>query len=128
MKSRRKLSDANLEIMNVVWKKGREVSINEVFEAVNAERQEKVTRSTVQVQMRRLEAYGWLTHRKHNREFVYSALREEAEAKRGMLRHLRDRVFGGSTADLVKCLFEAETLTPAELRRLRELLERRPKE
>jgi BlaI family penicillinase repressor len=122
MKTRRKLSDANLEIMKAVWRKGGEVTINDVFEAVNAGRPKKVKRATVQVQMRRLEAYGWLTHRVHDREFVYSALRKEAEVKRGILDHVRDRVFEGSTADLVKCLFEDGSLSPAEIKKIREIL------
>jgi BlaI family transcriptional regulator, penicillinase repressor len=127
MKTRRKLSDANLDIMKAIWRKGGEVTINEVFEAVNAGRSNKVKRATVQVQMRRLEAYGWLTHRMHNREFVYSALRKEAEVKRGILDHVRDQVFEGSTADLVKCLFENESLTPQDLQRIRDLLDRNQK-
>jgi predicted transcriptional regulator len=63
MKTERKLSDANLEIMKEIWQKAGEVTINDIFEAVNAGRRKKVKRATIQVQMRRLEAYGWLKHR-----------------------------------------------------------------
>ena len=52
-----KLSDANLEIMNIVWDRG-EVSINDVLEAVNLRRNDKLKRATIQVQMKRLEKYG----------------------------------------------------------------------
>jgi BlaI family transcriptional regulator, penicillinase repressor len=124
MKKERTISDANLEIMQAIWQKGGEVTINDVFEAVNAGRRQKVKRATIQVQMRRLEAYGWLKHRLQDREFIYTALRQEVESKRGILAGIRDRVFGGSTTELVKCLFENSAVSDEELRRIREILDR----
>lgn len=122
-----RLSDANLEIMKLVWRKG-EVTINDVLEGVNAGRKDKVKRATVQVQMRRLERYGWLKHRKDNREFYYSYLRGEAEAKVNILHNVRDRVFGGSYADLVKCLFAGGRVPEDELQRIVEFLNENDKE
>ena len=124
MKTERKLSDANLEIMKAIWQKDGEVTINDIFEAVNAGRRKKVIRATIQVQMRRLEAYGWLKHRIQEREFIYTALRGEDEAKRGILDGIRDRVFGGSTTELVKCLFENRAISAEELRRIQEILDK----
>jgi len=124
MKKERKLSDANLEVMKAIWQRGGEVTINDIFDAVNAGRRKKVIRATIQVQMRRLEAYGWLKHRVQEREFIYTALREEEEAKRGILDGIRDRVFGGSTTELVKCLFENSAVSAEELRRIQEILDK----
>ena len=124
MKTERKLSDANLEIMKAIWQKDGEVTINDIFEAVNAGRRKKVKRATIQVQMRRLEAYGWLKHRVQEREFIYIPLREEEEAKRGILDGIRDRVFGGSTTELVKCLFENSSVSAEEIRRIQEILDK----
>jgi predicted transcriptional regulator len=123
-KTERKLSDANLEIMKAIWQKGGEVTINDIFEAVNAGRRKKVKRATIQVQMRRLEAYGWLEHRVQEREFIYTALREEEEAKRGILDGIRDRVFGGSATELVKCLFENSAVSAEEIKRIQEILDK----
>ena len=126
-KTIQKLSDANLMIMKLVWQK-REVTINDVLEAVNADRKDKVKRATVQVQMRRLERYGWLKHRKENREFYYSPLRGEAAAKVDILHNVRDRVFGGSYAELVKCLFAGGRVPEAEFQRIVEFLNENDKE
>jgi len=62
----RNLSPANLEIMKVIWEKG-EVTVNDVFEIINSRRKHKLRRTTVQVQMNRLEEYGWLSHRAEGR-------------------------------------------------------------
>jgi predicted transcriptional regulator len=117
-----KLSDANLEIMDIVWKRG-EVSINDVLEAVNQQRKSQLKRATIQVQMRRLEKYGWLKHRKVGREFYYFAIRKQQEATKDILDNIRKKVFGGSRAELVKCLFADSNTSSEELERIMQYLE-----
>lgn len=117
------LSAANLEIMKQVWERG-EVTISQVLDAVNATRETPLKRATVQVQMARLERYGWLTHRTDGRTFYYRATREQEQTNREMLMDMRDRVFGGSNRELVRCLFEDSQLSEAELERLVGLLEK----
>jgi len=118
-----KLSPANLEIMKVVWEKG-EVTITDVVEAINARRSDKIRRTTVQVQMNRLEDYGWLKHRKKERAYVYSAVVEKQKTRREILNDIKNRVFGGSRAELVKCLIEDTEVKPEEIKELRELLKK----
>jgi predicted transcriptional regulator len=122
-KRKRKLSPANLEIMKVVWEKG-EVTVSDVVEVINARRREPVRRTTIQVQMNRLEDYGWLTHRTDGRTYVYSAVAEKQKTRREILEDIKNRVFGGSRAELVRCLIEEEELTSEEIEELRELLKK----
>ena len=116
-----KLSPANLEIMKVVWEKG-DVTINDVVEAINAKRKNKIRRTTVQVQMNRLEDYGWLKHTERGRTYVYAAVVEKHKTRRDILEDIKNRVFGGSRAELVKCLIEDADVTPEEIKELRALL------
>jgi BlaI family penicillinase repressor len=116
-----KLSDASLEIMKIVWGNG-ESSINQIFESINARRNTKLKRATVQVQLRRLENYGWLTHRLEGREYLYSALREREEATRRIVNDVRNRLFGGSSSELVRFLFEDLTIDSSELERIKEMM------
>ena len=124
MSSRRSLhlSPANLEIMKVVWEKG-EVTVNEVFEIINSRRRHKLRRTTIQVQMKRLEAYGWLTHREEGRTYHYSAVKERQTTRKDILDDIKNRVFGGSRAELVRCLLEDEDVTAEEARELRRLIQ-----
>lgn len=117
----RKLSPANLEIMKVIWEKG-EVTVNEVVQAINSKRKDKVRRTTIQVQLNRLEEYGWLLHREEGRAYIYSAVIEKQKTKRAILEDIKNRVFGGSRAELVQCLLEDKGVTAEEIRELRELL------
>lgn len=120
-KRKHKLSPANLEIMKVVWDKG-DVTINDVVDAINAKRKNKIRRTTVQVQMSRLEDYGWLRHKEEGRTFIYSAVVEIQKTRRDILEDIKNRVFGGSRAELVKCLIEDADVTAEEIQELRTLL------
>ncbi len=122
-KRKRKLSPANLEIMKVVWEKG-EVTVADVVEAINTKRREPIRRTTIQVQMNRLEDYGWLKHTTDGRTYIYSAVVEKQKTRREILEDIKNRVFGGSRAELVKCLIEEEELSPSEIKELRELLKK----
>jgi predicted transcriptional regulator len=119
----RKLSPANLEIMKVVWEQG-DVSVNDVFEAINTKRKKKLRRTTIQVQMNRLEEYGWLQRRKERRTYFYSAAVEKQKTMSEILNDITHRVFGGSRTELVKCLLEDSDVDPEEIRELRKLLKK----
>ena len=120
-KRNRKLSPANLEIMKVVWDKV-DVTINDVSDAINAKRKNKIRRTTVQVQMSRLEDYGWLKHTEKGRTYVYSTVVEKHKTRREILEDIKNRVFGGSRAELVKCLIEDSDVSSEEIKELRALL------
>lgn len=116
-----KLSPANLEIMKIIWDKG-EVTINDVIEAINARRDKDLKRSTIQVQLRRLEKYGWLEHTQIGRTFYYSAVVEKHTTRKDILYDVKNRVFGGSRPEMVKCLLEDSDIGPDEIKELRILL------
>jgi len=122
-KRNRKLSPANLEIMKVVWEMGN-VTINDVVKAINAKRKNKIRRTTIQVQMNRLEDYGWLKHSERGRTYVYSSVVEKQKTRMEILEDIKNRVFGGSRAELVKCLIEDADVTPEEIKELRALLKK----
>jgi BlaI family penicillinase repressor len=126
-KSLPKLSEANFEVMKIVWEKG-ETTVVEVMEALNANRTDKLKRASVQVMLTRLEKYGWVTHRKENRTFYFRALREKQSTLRDIIDDMKHRLFGGSNRELVKCLFDESDVSSAELDRIADLLERKTKE
>ncbi|MFC2168103.1 BlaI/MecI/CopY family transcriptional regulator [Acidobacteriota bacterium] len=126
-KRKRKLSPANLEIMKIIWEKG-DVTVNTVFEAINKKRKDKLRRTTIQVQMNRLEDYGWLKHRKDGRTYVYSSVAEKQKTRIEILEDITNRVFGGSRAELVKCLLEDSDVSFEDIEELREMLKKSERE
>jgi predicted transcriptional regulator len=121
------LSPANFEIMKIVWEKG-EVTINDVVDAINAKREDELRRTTIQVQMNRLEEYGWLKHRKEGRTFYYTAVKEKQKTRRDIVMDIKERVFSGSHTELVKCLVDGSDLKPNDIKELRQLLDQYDKD
>jgi predicted transcriptional regulator len=117
------LSEENLDIMGVLWAAGRDgLTVTQVWSALDSSRRKKVRRTTVQVQMKRLESYGWLSRRKAGREFVYAVQWGRDETVADLLRSLRRRLFGGSFSEMVRILLADGGLTEKERRRIRALV------
>ena len=114
-----KLSPSEFEVMEALWAAGSELTITGVLELVNASRGVPLKRATVQVHLRRLEEKGWLTHREDGRRFFYLPTASREAASAGLARDLTERVFDGSCAELVRCLFERDEISPEEIDRLR---------
>jgi len=115
------LAPSELEIMDVVWGLG-EASINEVLDRVNESRESPLRRTTIQVQMQRLEQKGWLDHREVGRTFLYRACREREETRASIANDMKERVFGGSAVELVRCLVDQKKISNAELNRLKKMI------
>jgi len=118
-----RLTTAQFEIMTVVWDKG-ETTVNEVLDEINSRRQKKLYRTTILVQMLRLETKGWLTHRKAGRMFYFQASRTRDDAQAEIVAEMADEFFGGSCMGLVKCLFDQGRINGDEVGRVREMLDR----
>ena len=113
--------------MKIVWRLG-EASVNDVFEAINTHRKDKLRRTTIQVQINRLEEYGWLKHREVGRTHYFRAVRGKEKTERDIIIDIKNRVFSGSRMDLVKSLLDDSDLKPEEIQELRDLLNEYEKE
>jgi predicted transcriptional regulator len=80
--------------------------------------------NTVQTMMRILERKGFVSHHKDGRAFVFHALVDESRAQQSAIRHVLDRFFDNSPGTLVLSLLEHEEVPDAEVRQLRELIQR----
>ena len=120
-KPKKKLSDASFEIMELIWQR-KEASVQDIHAAVNARRDKPVKKETVQVQVSRLERYGWLHRRREGKVYLYSARHDRDATTRAILRDVRDRVFGGSQSELIRCLLNETAVSDEEMHRIRDFL------
>lgn len=114
------LTDAEARIMAVLWHL-QSASVADVVRDLSEDR--PVTYSTVQTLLRILETKGYVTHDKVARAFIYRPLVDEHQARRRALRHLVSRLFDGSPSLLVLNVLGDEELDPAELQRVKQLIE-----
>lgn len=114
------LTDAEARVMAVLWQRGTAT----VGDAVAALRKKRaVSYSTIQTILRILEHKGYVAHDKVARAFVYRPLVDERQARRRALRHLLGRLFNGSPSLLVLNVLDDDEMDPAELERVKKLIE-----
>jgi predicted transcriptional regulator len=107
-----KLTDAELEIMHVVWEiEGG--TVRQVHELLNQRR--PLAYTTVMTMMTILEEKGHLTRSKEGRAFRYQPVRPKSQVISGMVDDFVGRVFEGSAAPLVVSLVKDKKISKKDL-------------
>jgi BlaI family penicillinase repressor len=107
--------------MDLVWQR-QPVSVAALLDLVNADRDEPITRNTLQTQLTRLEAKGWLLRDEGERIRLYRAAVQAKKGRGKILSELKQRLFGGSGLSLVRCLVEEGGLSDQEIKDLKALI------
>ena len=116
------LSELQLAVMRVLWRKGK-ATVADVHEALEAERGLALT--TVATVLTRLEKAGLVSHRAAGRHYLYRPLVSEEDVRRSMVSVLADRLFEGDVAALVSHLVSAKDVRPGDLTQVKRLIEER---
>lgn len=112
------LTALELRIMQVIWKRGGS-SVSDV----QAELKPPLAYTTVQTMLNILERKGRLRRELEGRAYVYSPRVSEAKVLRQGLRDLIDRMFGGSSEELVMSLLKSRQIDAKKLAELTERFE-----
>lgn len=115
------LTEAELRIMDVLWLKGA-ATVQQVLDWLPEK--PALAYNSVLTTVRILEKKGYVKHVKDGRAHIYQALIGRQEASRSEIRHLVGRFFRDSHEALVLNILEDNKIGDAELKRLRDLLER----
>lgn len=109
------LTKLELKIMQVIWRLG-----SSTVASVQAELDPPLAYTTVQTMLNILERKGKLKRELQGRAYVYSARVSEARALRQSLRDLINRMFGGSSEELVMSLLKDGQIDADKLAELTE--------
>jgi predicted transcriptional regulator len=115
------LSDAQMEIMNVVWERG-EATVAEVWKELTARR--KVARNTVLTMLTRLEEKGWLCRDEGGHAFRYRAAVPREATLRTVVRRLIETAFAGSAEGLIHALLHGRGVSKEEAKQIRKMIDR----
>jgi BlaI family transcriptional regulator, penicillinase repressor len=113
------LTEAELRIMEVLWRKG-SGTVQQVLNWLPS----VLAYNSVLTTIRTLEKKGTVKHVKDGRAHVYEPVIGREEATRSEVRHLVSRFFRNSHEALVLNILQDEALDAADLKRLRDMLER----
>lgn len=118
-------TELELEILKILWEENR-LSGRQIRDRLAPVR--SLTYTSVMTVLGIMEEKQYVSRKKADGSFVYSARLSRQAASRGMLRDLVDRVFGGSAATAMVHLLETSDVDAGELRQLRELIQRKSKD
>ena len=119
MKSLPQISEAEFEVMKIVWKYA-PINTNEITERLT-----KTTNwspKTIQTLIKRLVTKGALTYEKQSRLFVYTPLIEEKEYIGQESNTFLARYYDGNITSMLSAYIENDKLSESEIDTLRSLL------
>ncbi len=112
------LTRLELALMQVIWKQG-SGSVTDVQEGL----EHKLAYTTVQTMLNILCRKGKLKRKLNGRAFVYGAAVTQDKALRHAVRDLVDRMFGGSSEELVMSLIKSRDIDAKRIAELSRKLE-----
>jgi BlaI family transcriptional regulator, penicillinase repressor len=107
------LTKLELKIMQVIWKSG-QCTVSAVQQALEP----PLAYTTVQTMLNLLERKGKLKRTLEGRAYIYSPTISETKAHGQGLRDLIDRMFGGSSEELVMSLLKTRQIDAKKLAEL----------
>lgn len=121
MKKLPQISEAEFEVMKIVWKES-PISTNEITDRLV--RTTSWSPKTIQTLIKRLVTKGALTYEKHSRMFVYTPLVSEDEYIGQESSSFLKRFYNGNISAMLSAYLEHDRLSETELSALRSLLDK----
>ncbi|QDU82423.1 Penicillinase repressor [Polystyrenella longa] len=116
--SQLQLTKCELEVMDVVWALGK-ATVQNVVDKL----ERPLAYTTVMTTLKILdETRGVLRKEMCGRAYVYEAAVSREEVSRSMAGDLTNRLFGGSVKSLMLSLMDPKTISPDEIRELKEAI------
>ena len=116
----RKLTDAELEIMHILWELDGG-TVREVHNRLNQQR--PLAYTTVMTMMNILEEKGHLTRHKEGRAYRYEPVRPKNQVISGMVDDFVGKVFEGSARPLLLSLVNDRKLSKNDLEEIARMIE-----
>lgn len=118
------ISDAEFEVMDVIWKFA-PISTNEITDRLA--RTKNWSPKTIYTMLSRLEKKGVIVHEKESRVFVYTPCVRKEQYIEAESRTLADRFFDGAMNRMVVSFLDQKELSSEDLDELQRILDRKRK-
>jgi BlaI family penicillinase repressor len=118
-----KLSDAEFEIMKIIWENAEETTLFSYLMEELAAQGKPCQKNTLIVLLSRLVSKGYLSATKIGRRNEYVPLISEQAYQTAQTQHFIDKVYEGSVKGLVTNLIAGDLLMEEEYEELKKLLE-----
>lgn len=117
----KRLPDAELEIMKVIWHNPCPISTSEVKKIIDSETDNRWTQQTLQSFLNRLIAKGFLEKDKRGKEYIYTPLAAEKDYVEYESRQFLKKMHGNSVVGLMRALFDSRQISEEDITELEKM-------
>lgn len=124
MKNLPSISDAEFEVMDVIWKYA-PISTNEITDHLS--KTKDWSPKTIYTMLSRLEKKGVIVHEKESRVFIYTPCVSKEQYIEAESRALANRFFYGAMSRMVVSFLDQKELSSEDLDELQRILDKKRK-
>lgn len=117
----KKLGEAELEIMQVIWNSGNPVTSNYILKELQGRRKWQL--STLMTSLTRLSDKGFVSCDRSTGSNLYTSVISENEYKAGASRHFLEKLYNNSIQNMVATLYSDKAIKDSDLEELRKFLD-----
>ena len=118
----KKLGEAELEIMQVVWNSGNPVTSNYILKELQERRNWQL--STLMTSLARLADKGFISCDRSTGRNLYTSIIPENEYKAGASKHFLEKLYNNSIQNMITALYNHKEINSSDIRELRNFLDK----
>ena len=123
----KRLPDAELEIMKVIWHNECPISTSEVKRIIDEESNAARTQQTVQTLINRLIAKEYIAKDKRGKEYIYTPLVAEKDYFEFESERFLRKMHGNSVTNLMRALFDSKKISDEDISELEKMFKEKRK-
>lgn len=123
----KRLPDAELEIMKVIWHNECPISTSEVKRIIDEESNAARTQQTVQTLINRLIAKEYIAKGKRGKEYIYTPLVAEKDYVEFESERFLRKMHGNSATNLMRALFDSKKISDEDISELEKMFKEKRK-
>lgn len=118
----KKLGEAELEIMQVIWDSENPVTSNFILKELQERRNWKL--STLMTSLARLTDKGFISCDRSTGRNLYTSIISENEYKTGASKHFLEKLYNNSIQNMITALYNNKEIKNSDIEELRKFLDR----
>ena len=123
----KRLPDAELEIMKVIWHNECPISTSEVKRIIDEESNANRTLQTIQTLINRLIAKEYIAKDKRGKEYIYTPLVAEKDYIEFESEQFLRKMHGNSVTNLMRALFDSKKISDEDISELEKMFKEKRK-
>lgn len=118
----KKLGEAELEIMQVVWNSENPVTSNYILKELQERRSWPL--STLMTSLARLADKGFISCDRSTGRNLYTSIISENEYKTGASKHFLEKLYNNSLQNMITALYQSKEIKSSDIEELRNFLDK----